>query len=62
MKKQLEYKKDLNNKIEIIRELLYEKIEDNVDREEIQFVSEILDKLIVDYFKWVNVVLLSKCT
>ncbi|UZQ52324.1 Spo0E family sporulation regulatory protein-aspartic acid phosphatase [Clostridium kluyveri] len=51
MKKQLEYKKDLNNKIEIIRELLYEKIEDNVDREEIQFVSEILDKLIVDYFK-----------
>lgn len=51
MKKQLEYKEDLNKKIEIIRELLYEKIEDNVDREEIQFVSEILDKLIVDYFK-----------
>ncbi|EDK32423.1 Spo0E family sporulation regulatory protein-aspartic acid phosphatase [Clostridium kluyveri] len=51
MKKQLEYKEDLNKKIEIIRELLYEKIEGNVDREEIQFVSEILDKLIVDYFK-----------
>lgn len=51
MKKQLEYKEDLNKKIKIIRELLYEKIEGNVDREEIQFVSEILDKLIVDYFK-----------
>lgn len=51
MKKQLEYKEDLNKKIEIIRELLYEKIENNVDREEIQCVSEILDKLIVDYFK-----------
>lgn len=51
MKKQLDYKEDLNKKIEIIRELLYKKMEDNIDREEIQHISEILDRLIVDYFK-----------
>lgn len=54
MKKQLDYKEDLNKKIEIIRELLYKKMEDNIDREEIQHISEILDRLIVDYFKWVG--------
>ena len=41
--------KELEIKIEVTRELLYKKIEENLDPKEIQKVSEELDKLIVDY-------------
>ncbi|WP_163215744.1 hypothetical protein [Clostridium thermarum] len=42
---------DLDLKIQIMKELLYEKMDKNVDKEEIQQVSEILDMLIVKYLK-----------
>lgn len=41
--------KELEIKIEIARELLYKKIDANLDRKEIQKASEDLDKLIADY-------------
>jgi hypothetical protein len=51
MKEKLDKKKDLSEKIEIVRKLLHKKIEGNADKEQIQQISEALDKLIVDYFK-----------
>ncbi|MFW2490227.1 Spo0E family sporulation regulatory protein-aspartic acid phosphatase [Clostridium chromiireducens] len=42
-------KKELDKEIEIIRELLHKKIEENIDPKEILSVSEELDKLIVNY-------------
>lgn len=41
--------KELEMKIELTRELLHKKIEENLNPKEIQKVSEELDKLIVDY-------------
>lgn len=51
MGKQLDREKELCEKLETVRELLYIKIEENSDKEEIQHISEILDKLIVEYIK-----------
>jgi len=45
--------KELEMKIEIARDLMHKKIEENLDAKEILKVSEELDKLIVDYLgKW----------
>jgi len=45
--------KELEMKIEITRDLMHKKIEENLDAKEILKVSEELDKLIVDYLgKW----------
>jgi len=41
--------KELEMKIEITRDLMHKKIEENLDAKEILKVSEELDKLIVDY-------------
>ncbi|AWK52785.1 hypothetical protein DIC82_18075 [Clostridium beijerinckii] len=49
MRNKLDHGKELEIKIEIARELLHNKIEENLDPKEIQKVSEELDKLIVDY-------------
>jgi len=54
MGKQLDKKKELCEKLETVRELLYMKIEENSDKEEIQHISEVLDKLIVEYIKEEN--------
>ncbi len=43
--------KELEKKIEIVRERLHKKIENQADMKEILRVSENLDKLIVDYLK-----------
>lgn len=51
MRDNLCYKENLNEKIEITRELLHKKIEKGASKGEIQRISETLDKLIVDYFK-----------
>ncbi|MFL0197217.1 Spo0E family sporulation regulatory protein-aspartic acid phosphatase [Clostridium sp. WILCCON 0269] len=50
MGKRLDDKKALCKEIETVRELLHKKIEENTGGEEIQQVSETLDKLIVAYF------------
>lgn len=42
-------KEELEKKIEITRELLHKKIEENIDPKEILSVSQELDKLIADY-------------
>ncbi|WP_163195849.1 hypothetical protein [Clostridium thermarum] len=42
---------NLDLKIQIMKDLLYEKMDKNADKEEIQQVSEILDMLIVKYLK-----------
>ena len=45
--------KELEMKIEITRDLMHKKIEENLDAKEILKVIEELDKLIVDYLgKW----------
>ena len=49
MKGIIDKKKELEIKIEIARELMHKKIEENIDEKEILSVSEELDKLIVDY-------------
>jgi hypothetical protein len=51
MKEKLGKRKNLSEEIEIVRELLYKKIEENADKEQIQQISEFLDKLIVDYLR-----------
>ncbi len=43
--------KELEKKIEIVRERLHKKIENQADIKEILRVSEKLDKLIVNYLK-----------
>jgi Spo0E like sporulation regulatory protein. len=40
---------ELDMKIEAVRNLLYQKIEENVDKKEILRISQELDKLIADY-------------
>ena len=42
-------RKELNIRIEIVRNLLHGKIEENADKKEILRISEELDKLIADY-------------
>lgn len=49
MGEQLDNNRELDLKIEVVRELLYKKIEENIDKKEIQQISESLDILIVDY-------------
>lgn len=44
-----EMREELDVKIEEVRNLLYQKIEENVDEKEILRISEELDKLIADY-------------
>lgn len=44
-----EKRKELDIRIETVRSLLYEKIGENADKNEILRVSEELDKLIADY-------------
>jgi len=45
----MDKRKELEIEIEIVRELMHKKIEENIDEKEILSVSEELDKLIVDY-------------
>lgn len=42
---------NLEERIESVRELLYKKIEEDVNRKDIQQISENLNELIVDYIK-----------
>lgn len=51
MRIQKNKEKELETKIEIAREFLHKKIEENIDTKEIQKASEELDKLIVAYLK-----------
>jgi hypothetical protein len=51
MREQLEDGRELDMKIEIVRELLYKKIKGDIGSQEIQEISERLDKLIVNYLK-----------
>jgi len=48
---QLESGRQLDIKIEIIKDLLCKKIKGNIGNKEIQEISEKLDKLIVNYLK-----------
>ena len=48
---QLDEGRDLDMKIEIVKELLYSKIKGRIGNEEIQEISESLDKLIVNYLR-----------
>ncbi|MVX65635.1 Spo0E family sporulation regulatory protein-aspartic acid phosphatase [Clostridium chromiireducens] len=41
--------KEFARKIEIVREILHKKIEENIDKKEILRISQELDKLIVNY-------------
>lgn len=51
MRAKMDKGKELEMKIEIVRELMHKKIEENLDAKEILKVSEELDKLIVDYLE-----------
>jgi hypothetical protein len=47
----MDRRKELETKIEILRELMHKKIEENLSANEILKTSEELDKLIVDYLR-----------
>jgi len=47
----MDKRKELEIEIEIVRELMHKKIEENLDGKEILKVSENLDKLILDYLR-----------
>ncbi|MFW2488438.1 aspartyl-phosphate phosphatase Spo0E family protein [Clostridium chromiireducens] len=49
MKEKKDRIKEFARRIEIARELLHKKIEENIDKKEILRVSQELDKLIVNY-------------
>lgn len=49
MKVKKDRRKEFARNIEMVREILHKKIEENIDKREILRVSKELDKLIVDY-------------
>ena len=49
MRVQFDDERELDAKIEIVKELLYTKMKGNVGNEDIEEINECLDKLIVNY-------------